>query len=589
MALDTEIVDWVNGQIQKDSDRNDDFAAYDAIDAMEYELPPDFKKLDWARLHRDSLGHDALRQASNIVETKQPKFDILPLTPDDTERAKKLEQWLEWQWARVNMRSGENPGRTVLRHALKYDMIACQVDYLPYWINKGNTKYQKEALRFGAYCITHFNPSCVHYETGRYGLIKVAVVTNILASEAIGYWNAYTDKNSIKKLRELVDEDPEAHVVMVDYTDHDRRYVFCTPARADTVDVDTDGAIVILDEKNELGFINWVIENGGTQPILSPLHKANLYSNICLYGSLLQSGVMKSYGVADFITVSLDGEPKDIQYGGLTNQLLLKPGESVTPMPLKMLDPALLELFNQTRAMAYQSTGLGALQNLGSPSNVQFATYNMMYKLAISMIEPSLRLSEKALCGIAYQFFRWVEATGGTVKAFNTKPSKIMPLGAQIDITPTDFDFANLYIIASLTPNSPTDQMQQINMYMTAKREGLPLPNSEILELMKWSNNTDVTIGQWEEEQIRTMALTNFNDELKMKMQMQAQAATMQMQAAQQQQMQAQQAQQQPQPNQTPASAPSFQTASGSANDPNQGGNSPYQSAPQLTQTSQGG
>jgi hypothetical protein len=99
----------IQRRMTENIERNEDFAAYDDMDNMTYELP--FEKQEWMPAQVSSVPHNALKTVTNIFNTYSPKWEILPRGGADIESAEQLERWLEWQMYMTNMKGAQEPFR----------------------------------------------------------------------------------------------------------------------------------------------------------------------------------------------------------------------------------------------------------------------------------------------------------------------------------------------------------------------------------------------------------------------------------------------------------------------------------------------
>ena len=203
----------------------------------------------------------------------------------------------------------------------------------------------------------------------------------------------------------------------------------------------------------------------------------------------------------------------------------------------------------------------------------------------------------------AILMFEWVKQTGDTVSGYREKVTGDGQFkGQEITVSPEDFNTEDIYITCELIPNTPTDKMQLVNMYSSLKQAGAQIAWGELLERLGMGT-PEVLKQDWMQEQMESVALSNFVEELKAQVQLKIQAAQTQMQMGlQMQQQQAQMAQQQQQAQMQQAQAMQEQAMSpeqsgamgnsptgdavmpeGQMNNPAAGGMPPMQSAAGMT------
>lgn len=578
----------VKRRMALDVSRNTDFSAYDDMDAVRWTPPVQLE--NWERVQVSTAPHDALKTAYNIFDTNNPKWEILPRGRADADNAEEMERWLEWNMARANTHGDEEPFREILHHSSKYNYITAQLDYLPYWLPKNREKWTKEqklSMRGGPFCIIVHHPGTVYYEYSKYALRWVARVVNVQASDVIDHWSAYssdtdngkTVSNAIKKLEKMLEEDEEARVVLMDYTDYENRRVYCFPATGELVRdtaLDAKESITVLDTSNKLGFINWVIVKGNSDALLYSLHKGAIWENQNLIDTLLVSNTLKR-GYFPLFKHQKGGSGKelDIDYAGVEPTIELEPGEDAEQLQPPPMDPGFLQLSNNNQGAMALSTGIRYLQNVEAKGNIEFATLNAFVQLAMTQLEPYTRNAEKALAELGKMAFLWIKETKDVVPAYRTKTSaKNRQAGARIVMEPDRFDPEDLFITCELIPNTPTDKMQLVNMFATLKNAGAQIPWSEVIERLSFGFPEPLR-ERWQDEQVQLLALELFSEKMKGQVGLELQQIQGQLQMSLQQEAMANQPQGQPVQGQSQGQG--FDTA--------QGGSSGAEMAPQMTQT----
>jgi hypothetical protein len=182
--------------------------------------------------------------------------------------------------------------------------------------------------------------------------------------------------------------------------------------------------------------------------------------------------------------------------------------------------------------------------------------------------------------------FYWVEYSGDTVTSYRVKSKGTKQRGEKINVKPGDFNADTLAIYCELLANTPTDDMQRWNMYAGMLQQGLKIPQSEIVERMELGNPEQLEERFWKEK-IRELGHQLF--EQGKVLELQQKAAQMQQEAAAQQQAIMASAAQAEGKGEAPpeegVSNPAFDQTNGDGFDPSQGGSSPAEAAPQMSQT----
>ena len=596
--MEQSIIESVQGAIETDEESQGYFQAYDDIDQLRWELPNGWEAKDYIRKRVSTIGHDGLKSLDSLFDTHNPKFEILPRTEADKDNAEELEVWLEWHMKRANQIGDKSPFRQALHSSGKYSRVILQVDYLPYWLpeKKKWTPEQKAAAKAGPFCITVHNPRNVYYEMGKYGLKWVASVTKLYGQEIINHWSVYSGegdegkkvKAAIKKIEKDIEEDDEVCYIHVDYISYEKRSVACFKAESleqfEDMAPDAD-QISLVDTDNKLGFINWAVVVGDSDPLLHSMHISGSWENQNLIDTLTDSLVLRRAFFPILKHTSMGGTKElDINYDGSQDTVELTQGEDAQVLQPPPIDPAISQLAAVNTDRISQNLGIRNLQSMQMSGNVQFSTMNAFIQLQMAALEPYKRTTEKAWEQAAEIMFKWVEKTKHAVGAYRTKSKGEgkKAKGASVIVSPEDFEIEDLHIQCELIANTPTDKMQQVNMYSALKSAGAQIGWGELLERLGLGN-PEVLKQDWMNEQLEGVALQNYVEKLKAEIQMEIQSKQMEMQnqMQQQQQMQQMEMQQAQQQMQGPQNAV---IPDGQMNDPAAGGLPPMMSAPGMTQ-----
>jgi hypothetical protein len=598
--MDEFLKQRVYRQIKKDEGRDDLIRAMDAIDHLEWKLPQGLSKQNWARLDIDTSGRDALKAVTNIFSAYLPTWDVLPRGPKDKVNAERLERWIEWCFMRQNERGDSNVTWSVVKSAAKFDMVVARVEYLPYYITGEPTKRQKMALRRGPFSTRVFHPLSVHYEDGEWGLEWVADFAVYSAEEVVSHWQVFDNPNdkekggdhvhaAIKKIKDYIKSsgaDGRARLAVLDYTDLDKRYVVAVKADNDVASpelilAEPDDMIEIMYVDNDLPFNPWVVAAGGASfekdpknkidPLLAPLHKANLWSNQNLHESLQTSKTLKRYGFPDMVIYTASGEKKRVDFSGESSTLNLKLNqERADPMVAPPEDPAMAAVVERGRGRISSTTGVKVLQDIDIGGNLQFATVQILLQMALGAVTPYKNVAENALSQIGERFLEWVVFTGDEIDAFylddygNTDERK---RGAQISINPKEIDMETTVVKCSLKANTPTDKQQRVNMAVLANTQ-LGVPKSELVEDLGYGS-PEVLENDYMKEKIKDMALATFLQVMQASGMLKLQQAAQGMQGAE--------------PPQQGIPSPSQQNIGGEGFNQAAGGQSPLTADPNLT------
>jgi hypothetical protein len=614
-----EILEKIQERVEYDKEQQDLFIAYDDMDNMVWALPDGLVAKDWVRKRVNTSAHDAIKQMSNIFDTHNPKWEILPLGEEDGDRAEELETWLEFHAAKANKNGEFSPFRQGLYNSGKFNRVIYEVDYLPYWLpaNKEDwSKEQKANAANGPFCITAHDPRCIYYEIGKYGLRWIANVNNVYGNAILDQWRIYQSesdegkqiRSGLAKIQKIIDEDEESEFgfIYINYTSNEDRLVAAIKTSKSGVyqitemDLESEDLIIILSGENKLGFIPFAVATGDSDAILHSLHVGGIWENQNMLDTIIDSSVLRRAFFPLLKHSSPTGKELEIDFNNAQDTVEQGPGEDVQTLVPPPIDQGLAQLAQANAQKMGQAVGIRNLGLQDIAGNVQFSTVQAQIQLQLTALQPYKRTDEKALSHLALLMFKWVKKSGKASTAYRTggrvkKEGQVK--GAEILVTPDDFDPDVMMISCELLSNSPTDKQQLVNMYSTLKQAGAQIPWGELVERMGFGN-PEVLKQEWLDEQIENSALKSFVDQqaAQLQLQVQQQQMMMQMQAQQAQMQQQQQAQQQqPTPEQMAAQQQAAQEgganppqqdavqAGGQENNPAAGGQPAMQSNPGLT------
>lgn len=580
--MDKKVIEDIQARITLDADNQEDFAAYDDMDDVKFNFEGYLQTWMIPRIATEA--HEALKVLGNIFDTHDPRINILPFGEADKDSTEKKERWAEYHLKRIGMRGGVSPLRKIPHSAGKYGRVALQVDYLPYWLPKSKEQWtdaQKDMMRAGPFCIEVHNPRNVFYAMGKYGLQWVAAVTNMSPEDVIDHWGSYVDMgdevkgkgdsgkqiaSAIRKVKQKYEDDEEIRFIHVDFMSHEKRQVSVFPTSKKGIEEFEDydpgsdnERIDILDAENKLKFLNWVIVECDSSPLLAGMHKGGLYRYKTFLDTVKHSSIMRRAYPPMTVQRTIDGKAKNIDYTGAEPQIALQTNESIEPFIPPPLDPAVMTLSAEVDGQIESTLGVKKLSSV-SGTNQQFSTVQAIIDLHMTNLEPYKRVSEKAVMQAVELMFKWGGFTGDTISAYRLqKRSPEQVTGEEILLSPDDYDLDNLIIRIELITKS--DKMQAANRITMLKQAGMRIPDSELLEEVGYSS-PEILASMWEEEQLQNAALQLLIKKLQSQLDLEVQAQQMQMQ------MQAQQAQMQ---QQQPPQDPNAQGQMGQMANPEQG------------------
>ncbi len=592
--------------------RNDMFAYVEEAEYGNYDLPDEMSALPWIHKVVSSDPHDAIRTGTRVLSSVQPRIKVHPLLGDPTnkKRADEIEQMLSWWYAGASKRGRATVTRDLVKSALRYDEICAQVVYLPHQEKVlkgmgGSDKRLKYAKRKGPFAIVVHNPKQVYSTFSTWGLESVLLVKHQPVHEVLAFWGSKVDK--LKAYYES-GADEFNYVTVYDYTTLDVRVVWCVPGSGSTFLIDDlertgGGGIEIMMEENELYFIPWVVQVGGTNLEEKPEH-----ARIPLLYSIYRTKQWETQNIVETLFISeaiaLAAAPRSeksgpnpddgvrLDYGDPGGSVEVAPGHGYKPLAPPPIDQNLMVIADRTQGRIEKSTVAGVLQ--GGGGGTSGLAMNLQTQNALGSLKPYKETAEKALADIYTQMLWWIAAGDEPVPAYGTGDNA----GVQLSIEPTEIAVDAIYIDVELTADAPTDRMQRINGAAIAvaqlglSREkgladiGVTRP-SEVLRQATFEKLYDAQI-QGELVKIQAAAEMQIQ-EMQMQMEQARQQAAQQQAQPQVQQFQGQGQGQAPLQAAPGVAPPGLEQLGGQGMNPAMGGNPAQMFAPEATREGQTG
>lgn len=537
----------------------------DAYERSDWSLPTKLKEKADSGYIRKTISPapaNALNTAVKVLAAEKPNIKFTPTGPgpEDKANASKIERGLWWELRNAAKRSPTLLIPDLVRSAIKYAEVACYVEYLPWsfdtYETMGKDSGRKQSiLRQGKFIVTAYNPQNVFARYSRMGLEAVSLVQGMKGREIKDQWN------------DLVPDevDPDEDYVQVDYTDYGERAVFVFEGK----NLDGDKPITLLHDERQIPFLPWVVRMTGSglemdeqyrrKPFLESVYRARLWRTLNLVQTLFTSEVISYAAAPRGIVEGPNGDIVSVDYGDPNKPIRVPPGHKYTPIPPPQIDRALTEIFDRTKADLDAATAVQVLQNLNFPAGTAYATINAVLQTAIASLEPYKVLAELAIADVCERMLLWLDYADGTIKSYGTGRDDY---GEFYEIKKEDFSTDAIYIDVELNASAPTDFMQRINAGALMLQMGYP--KGRVFEDLNVADPEQAILERYYEDML--------NNEVGLKIQ--------------QRQMEIMQALQQP-----PAPAgmqgapaqPAFSNMSGQGFNPNQGGVSPQEGAPQFT------
>ena len=529
--MNKKTIEAIQARIDDDSDYQEDLVSYQKMVELQWELPETWAAKTFIRKQVSTDSFDVIKMAGNIYDASAPKWEVLPNGQAEKEKADMLETALEWWMKRANKLGSHEPLRKALHNSCLQNRVIYQMDYLPYWLPKDKnqwTEEQKEALRQSSFCVTNHDARNVYYEMGKYGLKWVAAVTIVSAEDIKDHWSVYADDSSGKKIKsalskidKYVEENEEQMFILVDYISLKKREVSAFLTSSETISdfenySESSDRVDILDEKNELGFIPWVVVEGEGQPMLYSSHKSGAWENQNLYNTLIDSTVMRRAVFPILKHVSPTGEPLDIDFTGEEPVVEMRGGEQAEVFQPSPIDPALSQLANTNIARLAQTTGMKGLSSIEVAGNVQYAAVQAVIQLHMTSLQPYVRTVEKANAQLGDLCFKWIDKTNSSEPYWREKKKGegMKDRGMGGVVTKDKFDPDLLFIECHLIAKAPTDKQQLFNMYAQLKQAGAHVSWKHIIDDKLDIGNGDVLEADWLDEEAGNIAIQQKAKEL---------------------------------------------------------------------------
>ena len=578
-------IDWYQGLMDElDEEFQPLVDMFDYIDDMilpRWSLPDEFTHLTGIMSVVDTAPSDAIRSAAVAFSRNIPIFSVMPFTSDRNEynRAQGLEDNLRYQFKRANKRGNGSVMYDMAESSLRYDTVAVRTDDLAYILpkNKKNwTPLQRQAWAHGRFIHTVYNPKNVRYLYSRMGLTMVGCVETLRVTNALSHWGLFENNDTeegkkvaqaLRDLRDAVDDNKDnfnlkdMYVTQTYVIDHEKLCVYGSLSDKDGNEITRKNSseayqFVFADQDNPYGFINWSVRVAGSRledrieyrvnPILAPLYWSKSWDKINLYKSVVFSEPFRRARSPRGVSTTQTGEAVSVDYeeGGDVN---LRVGEDYKPFTPITLDQGAIAIVSALEAAQNRTTGASVIGDTTKiDSRTPFATFAAMVKVALSRLDKQNETLADTVTDTACNMLYWVHKTDIPLTAYVETAAQYrsgdrMERGRKLESGKYDFDLNELGVSCRVTPSTPTDRMEQLNMAILLS-EKMNMPSSELLQEMGY-DNVGLSYQLWVEEFLKKAEVQAQAQALATKAQMQAQ---MEAQQAQQQEQQAQQQQAMP-------------------------------------------
>lgn len=533
---DKRIINKIKRQRTLTASEKADMLEYDKIVAMEWEGIPGLADKEYYVEYRDTTGRDVIQQATSVYAVQRPKWNVLPRGPKDRDRAEEYERLIEWYMEKAAQYGRKPFFSEIMTHISKYNKACSQLE----WIEEDG----------GYFCVKPLQPGVVDYEFGS-KIQWFSITNNVTAVSILEHWDGYKGDSrtenarvkksdnevyaadtigaSLKRIEKLVEDDEEQRMMYVDYTDANRRYVYCYPVSDERIDdslgygddgKEVDGLIVIQDKKNTLGYVNCVVTENEGDPLLAPLLKGKYYDNINDLMTMKATTLFRRGLYPMFSQEGRSDVGPVIDYSGDADTIIPPQGARLTQLIPPPLDPGYDAMEAQMRQRMNSSMGV---QNTSQAnvSNVQNSTLNSMIELWLMQYEPIKRTAEKHHEQLAMLMLLWAKKKGKVLKAFRRYgKSDDKPMGQEVLLTPDEIELDMFSIKCTILGNSPNSRLQIANEISMLKNVGLQIDESEYIEQLNIGDPHTHKV-MYEKKQLRDAVLQSVLKEILQKPDMQ--------------------------------------------------------------------
>ncbi len=477
-----DIVEEVQDLIEDSKDNLLMMQGMDDMDDMNHTLPaslmnPDGSPRDDIRKETSPAPHNALKDGTSLFDSFFPKLRVVPLSKneDDIIRANQIERALDWTLKKALKRTSRVQS-TIVKHAMKYGMVAAQLVYLPHQKQSmlGENKLRKSAIMsFGPYALIVRNPKTVFPTFSDYGLEGVTMRTLVKASEVFDFWGEKNTKK-LKKILGRKDYDGIEYVTLYDKTTFDRRTVYASPDRKESGQAEGD-EVLIFDEELDTKFLPWIVRTEGEklQPFLYPLWKAGLWDTLNVLATLRMSDILGYAMSPRSVTRTPTGEASEISYDGGQANVAQRTGEEYQQLVPPQMNQSFTQLINEVQEEINKSTLPALIGNADVPAGTAFASIRELVQLSTKTLNKPTDLAQWFYEDVYKQMLQWLNHDKGELVSF--VEDRRGEGAEEIIIKGGEFDPNDLEMNVELKADIPRDDVADINAAKMALEAGLSL------------------------------------------------------------------------------------------------------------------
>ncbi len=525
------------------------YEMYNMIDQL-----PDQLVEKGMRLVISSDPFDVVSQGVRSLSVVKPNITYVPLGGSEKDRvmADEIERALLFQWNLMNRR-GLDIQKELLLQSILYDRVCATLVHLPTQrAATGKQKINSESL--GQFTCIPRDPRSVHPRQTDSMLEAVFYHDVRPAHEVISFWGK--DAKKLKRAMGNKKNDGFEYVTYMEYYDLDKRMVWAVPqnSRTDLADPLVEG-ILIVEGKNELPFLPWVVKDGGKEltPLLWSIWQSGQWKNKNILESMSMDEIIAYYAAPRIKKSGPNTDSIEYDFGEPGNAAHVPPGHDLDILDPPRMDESLLRSSDRRGAEMQKST-VEQVTPGNIPSNIGFATLNIVAQSGVQAFAPYTKRAEDTMAELMTMMLRYVESSGENMTALSRAPKSPDAregLAEEIIIRPGDFDVNNIFIEIELKKEDGLSEIQQINGVNMLLDKGLISKRTALQKVNVHDPEAEREVAQDEilkDSQFQVGIQLQQQDALFEQQLVQNQRMFEQQMAQQQQMQQLAQQQQQPQP-----------------------------------------
>lgn len=538
--------EWYDGMVQELEEefqpRNNLFDEIDKMVRPEWQLPDEFTSvIKDVMAIVDTAPSDAINSGAIALSGSNPIFSVMPFMPNVAEydRAQTLEDNISYHFDMANRRGNGTVMYDVAESSLKYNTICVRVDDLTHIFPKDQRKWtplQRRAWGYGRFLVQAVHPKLVYYLETSIGISTIAHKQSFKISDVMKHWELYENNNTdegrrvsraLSQLKDDLDvlrakKYPLRNVSLTQtyVIDDDKLVIYGSLTDQDGEAVKNANDYVFADQKNPYGFLNWSIRVAGSRledameyrvnPLLAPLYWSKSWDKLNLAKSIVYSEPIRRARNPRGVSITQSGDPPNVDYEN-GNEINLRTGEDYKPFQPITMDEQALAVINALESAMVRTTGASIIGDTTKlSSNTPFATYSAMLKVALSRLDKQRDIMAQSASDIACLFLWWVDKTDVPLTSYSYSDKEyrsgtVIRRGQKMESASDDFDLNHLGITSKITPMTPTDKMEQLNMAVMLSTK-LNVPVSKALEEVGYEN-VGLLYELWAREFLRNAQL----------------------------------------------------------------------------------